>query len=175
MRSSRPAPSRAPPPGTKAWVYRLLLAAARAGDLHGLAALHGPVVDPARFHPGGHARSPGHWSEPPQAWPRRLDGSGRTGPDAATVVDRAVARLPQAERVVLSFRDVAGSEVDETCAVAGVSAAEARALLHRGRSVVRQALENHYADGRRPRERETSQVLARRNRYVRASRVRDDH
>jgi RNA polymerase sigma-70 factor (ECF subfamily) len=45
---------------------------------------------------------------------------------------------------VVEMRDVEGLSADETCAVLGLSPANQRVLLHRGRAAVRAALEVYH-------------------------------
>ncbi len=49
---------------------------------------------------------------------------------------------PERQRAVLMLRDVDGLRADEVCQVLELSAANERVLLHRGRSRLRQALED---------------------------------
>ena len=56
---------------------------------------------------------------------------------------RAIAALPLAQQTVIRMRDVEGCSSDEVCATLEVSAANQRVLLHRARSRVRAALEEH--------------------------------
>ncbi|BCI90200.1 hypothetical protein NIIDMKKI_54060 [Mycobacterium kansasii] len=50
-------------------------------------------------------------------------------------------RLPSAQREVVSMRDIEGWSSEETCEALGISAANQRVLLHRGRAVLRNLLE----------------------------------
>lgn len=53
---------------------------------------------------------------------------------------RALAALPARQRAVVLLRDVTGWSAPEVCAHLGVSAANQRVLLHRGRMQMRRAL-----------------------------------
>jgi RNA polymerase sigma-70 factor (ECF subfamily) len=103
----------------------------------------GPTVDPARFQ-GPDEDHPGHWTSTgaPRSWgqPERavLDGEIRR------VVERALAELPERQRLVVEMRDVEGLSAEETCAALGLSRANQRVLLHRGRAGVRAALEAYH-------------------------------
>ena len=57
-------------------------------------------------------------------------------------VDRALARLPDRERLVLLLLDVEGADRDEACNALGVSATHLRVLLHRARNRLRRTLED---------------------------------
>jgi RNA polymerase sigma-70 factor, ECF subfamily len=103
----------------------------------------GSTVDPARFQgPGGD--HPGHWTSTgaPRSWgqPERavLDAEIRR------VVERALAELPERQRLVVEMRDVEGLSAEETCTALRLSPANQRVLLHRGRAAVRAALEAYH-------------------------------
>lgn len=55
----------------------------------------------------------------------------------------AIDELPDAQRVVITMRDVAGCSPEEVCDTLDVSDGNQRVLLHRARSHVRSALERH--------------------------------
>jgi RNA polymerase sigma-70 factor (ECF subfamily) len=59
------------------------------------------------------------------------------------VIADAIEQLPQAQRLVISLRDVEGWSAEEVCNVLELSESNQRVLLHRGRSRVRAALERH--------------------------------
>jgi len=50
--------------------------------------------------------------------------------------------MPERQRAVVMLRDVDGLRSDEVCHVLELTAANERVLLHRGRSRLRQALED---------------------------------
>lgn len=101
-----------------------------------------PAVDPSRFR-GRDDPFPGHWLSPPTDW-RRLPEERLTSLETLAVVREAIERLPEAQRLVITMRDVAGAESDEVCDVLGISAGNQRVLLHRARARVREALERHF-------------------------------
>lgn len=53
----------------------------------------------------------------------------------------ALAQMPSRQRAVVMLRDVAGMRSDEVCVALGLTAANERVLLHRGRTRLRRALE----------------------------------
>ena len=57
-------------------------------------------------------------------------------------VERALARLPELERMALLLADVEGVERADCCHALGVSATHLRVLLHRGRNRLRRMLEH---------------------------------
>lgn len=137
----------------KTWLFRILVNRARTrGErerrttpLSSLAAGDeeetGPVVLPERFR-GSDALWAGHWAAPPRRWEgeaeqRLLDGETRE------LLEAVIATLPAQQRDVLVLRDVCGLAGAEVCEALGLSEANQRVLLHRGRSKVRAALEQY--------------------------------
>jgi RNA polymerase sigma-70 factor (ECF subfamily) len=98
-------------------------------------------VDQDRFFPPDHARYPDHWAIGPTAWETPEDGllSGET----REVILAAIEELPEAQRTVVTLRDIEGWPADEVCDALEVSEGNQRVLLHRARSKVRTALERH--------------------------------
>ena len=96
-----------------------------------------PAVDPSRFLGADHPRWPGHWSSPPQHWAEEKLSTKET----LQLVERAIAGLPEAQKQVITLRDVEGWSSEETCAALGISEGNQRVLLHRARSKVRARME----------------------------------
>ena len=132
----------------KTWIYRILTNTAKTRGIRegrsvpfsSLAAEDdGPSVDPDRFL-GEESRFPGHWAAPPQRW----EGSERLlTQEALAVIEREIAKLPPAQAVVITMRDVEGFAADEVCNALEISETNQRVLLHRARSKVRRALEEY--------------------------------
>jgi RNA polymerase sigma-70 factor (ECF subfamily) len=138
----------------RTWIYRILTNTAktraereaRSVPFASLAgADDGPAVDPERFLPADHSQWPGHWA----SLPRRFDDvpearllSGET----LAVIEAALDRLPPNQREVVRLRDVEGFTSSEVCDLLDLSEANQRVLLHRGRSKVRQALEDYLSE-----------------------------
>jgi RNA polymerase sigma-70 factor, ECF subfamily len=98
-----------------------------------------PEVDPARF---GRL---GWWRDPPLPWP---SAPQKDQPDAALwrkqlrqLLLRELDELPEKQRAVVMLRDLEELSADEVCAILGLSEANQRVLLHRGRSRLRTAVE----------------------------------
>jgi RNA polymerase sigma-70 factor (ECF subfamily) len=103
-----------------------------------------PAVEPERFNPSG-AAYPGHWTAYPRDW-RRLPADSLLRRETLGVVKRAIEELPDAQRTVITMRDVAGFTAEEVREALDVSDSNQRVLLHRARSRVRAVLER-YLDG----------------------------
>jgi RNA polymerase sigma-70 factor (ECF subfamily) len=135
----------------RTWVYRILVnTAKRRGAREGRTVPwsslttedEGPTVDPIRFRGPGDPFA-GHWREFPAPWP---------SPEQETLADevraqvvRALADLPDRQRVVITLRDVEGYGSDEVCSILDITAANQRVLLHRARAFVRSRLEEYFA------------------------------
>jgi RNA polymerase sigma-70 factor (ECF subfamily) len=95
----------------------------------------GPVVDRARFDAAG------AWMSPPQHWIEDSDDR-MLALGLADEIQQALDALPARQREVVVLRDVDGLSGQEICDVLEISDANQRVLLHRGRSHLRQALED---------------------------------
>jgi RNA polymerase sigma-70 factor, ECF subfamily len=137
----------------KTWIFRILTntASTRAqrerrnvpfSSMNGSDGGNGPSVDPDRFFPPDHSRYPDHWSVGPTPWETPEEGllSGET----REVILRAIEELPAAQRTVVALRDVEGWPSEEVCDALELSEGNQRVLLHRGRSKVRNALEQYF-------------------------------
>jgi RNA polymerase sigma-70 factor, ECF subfamily len=100
-----------------------------------------PSVPPDRFQ-GPHGEYPGHWARPPLDWGPPEE---RLASDAARkVLLAAVAALPERQREVIALRDISGWSSEEVRNALDLSETNQRVLLHRARSKVRAALEQHF-------------------------------
>jgi RNA polymerase sigma-70 factor, ECF subfamily len=103
------------------------------------------AVDPDRFLGADHDRWPHHWATPPRRWdesPERYAESEET----LARVREAIERLPPAQRVVITLRDIYGCDSAEVCNALDLTETNQRVLLHRARSRVRADLESYFAD-----------------------------
>ncbi|MEA2425722.1 MAG: hypothetical protein QOH13_2132 [Thermoleophilaceae bacterium] len=132
----------------KTWVYRIVMNTAKtraqreARSIPFSAAAGGdePSVDPDRFL-GPDQRWPGGWALGPTEWPTPEEEllSGET----REVIMRAIDELPEAQKTVITMRDVEGIPADEVASALEISEGNQRVLLHRARSKVRRAIESH--------------------------------
>lgn len=103
----------------------------------------GPTVDPVRFR-GPDDAYPGHWTSTGAPRPWEQPESGLLNHEIGQQLERALAGLPERQRLVVELRDVQGMSAEETCAALRLSAGNQRVLLHRGRAALRAALEDYY-------------------------------
>lgn len=139
----------------KTWIFRILTNRAKTRairerrtinftELEGPLEPGEPAVDPARFLPAGHPAFPGHWASPLEHWSASAEDAV-VGRETMGVLQRGMEGLPPAQRIVVALRDVHGWPAAEVCEVLGLSEANQRVLLHRGRSRLRAALEAYFA------------------------------
>jgi RNA polymerase sigma-70 factor, ECF subfamily len=98
-----------------------------------------PTVDPRRFRDPGEPYA-GHWRDFPDEW--SSEQPVLADEMRLQVVD-ALARLPDRQRVVITFRDIKGYSSAEVCSMLDISASNQRQLLHRARAFVRARLEDY--------------------------------
>jgi RNA polymerase sigma-70 factor (ECF subfamily) len=100
----------------------------------------GTALDPDRFQ-GKRGERPGWWASPPVAWEdpqSRLEAN-----ETRDVLLRAIRDLPPRQREVITLRDISGWDAEEVRNALDLSETNQRVLLHRARSKVRAALEEH--------------------------------
>jgi RNA polymerase sigma-70 factor (ECF subfamily) len=104
------------------------------------------TVDPARFRDADD-EWPGHWRTDavPEPFPDTPEGSV-LGDELVALARSELDKLPERQRMVVTMRDLLDLDAAEVCALLGITAANQRVLLHRGRAAVRQALEDYVKD-----------------------------
>jgi RNA polymerase sigma-70 factor (ECF subfamily) len=133
----------------RTWIFRILANQARArGTRESRSVPFSSVagdestVDPARFRaPEDHW--PGHWGAFPSPW-SDVPAERLLDVEARSLVAEVIRVLPEAQRAVISLRDVEGFSPEETCELLGLTEGNQRVLLHRARARVRAALEAYF-------------------------------
>ncbi|HKY77408.1 MAG TPA: sigma-70 family RNA polymerase sigma factor [Acidimicrobiia bacterium] len=130
----------------KTWIFRILVNRAKTKGVREQRSVpfsslesseHSePAVDPSRFAPAG------NWAAPPQSW-EGLPEDRLLSAETRSVVDDAIANLPDMQRAVITLRDVQGLSAQEASDVLGLTEGNQRVLLHRARSKVRARLEEY--------------------------------
>jgi RNA polymerase sigma-70 factor (ECF subfamily) len=139
----------------KTWIHRIVLNIARTkgtrehrsvpfSSLASEADAPESAVDPDRFRPAG-APGAGAWASPPVPWDEEPETHLSAG-ETLDVVRRAIAALPPGQQMVITLRDLEGWRADEVCNALELSETNQRVLLHRARSKVRTALEDHFEE-----------------------------
>lgn len=139
----------------RTWVFRILTNQAKTRGIREARTVpwssvvpegQGPTVDPDRFR-GLDDQWPGGWTVEgrPTAWEPSPESAAIAG-EIRGRLTAALAVLPERQRIVVSLRDVHGLSSDEVCDALGITAANQRVLLHRGRAGLRASLEDYYRD-----------------------------
>jgi len=142
----------------KTWLFRILVNRARTraereGRTLPFSALGDAPIEsgesavPAhRFLGATDPQWPHHWASPPKAWGGSPEDQ-LLARETLDLIALEIARLPPAQREVITLRDVEGWSAEEACNVLGITETNQRVLLHRARSRVRGALESHFDPG----------------------------
>lgn len=127
------------------WMYRILANRARTHavrearfvpftDLEADDGLEQETLDAAAFD--GHGR----WRQPPLSWAVRDPEALAVNGQVRDALTSAIDALPPRQRAAVVLRDVEGVDAADTCDILGISEANQRVLLHRGRTRLRAAL-----------------------------------
>jgi len=131
----------------KTWVFTILANRARTRGTREartvpLSALgdreRNGAVDPDRF------LASGAWGEPPFSWRAQSAESVVRARESVAVLEVALSNLPVRQRRVVELRDIEGIDASDVCNLLEITESNQRVLLHRGRSKLRAALEDHY-------------------------------
>ena len=135
----------------KTWLFRILTntaktRAVREGRSIPFSALAGeeedaPSVDPDRFL-GPEERFRGHWAAPPSSWAGEPE-ERLVAAETLDVIRAEIEKLPPAQALVITMRDIEGFGSEEVCNALEISETNQRVLLHRARTKVRRALEDY--------------------------------
>jgi RNA polymerase sigma-70 factor, ECF subfamily len=134
----------------KTWIFRILANIAKTrGERErrsvpfssaARVAADEPSVDPDRFLPASDERGRA-WAIGPIPWPGPEE-SLLSGETRSVILD-AIENLPPAQREVITLRDVDGWSSEEVRNALEITETNQRVLLHRARSKVRGAIEQH--------------------------------
>jgi len=134
----------------KTWIFRILANIAKTrGERErrsvpfssaARAAADEPSVDPDRFLPAGDERARA-WALGPVPWAE--PEASLLSDETLEVILAAIDKLPPAQREVITLRDVDGWSSEEVRNALDISETNQRVLLHRARSKVRGAIEQH--------------------------------
>lgn len=135
----------------KTWIFRILTNRAltratreRRSTPFSAITTEGHAVDPERFIAAGEPAA-GAWREPPQSWsdmPQELLLAAETHDRLLEAIDS----LPDAQRLVITLRDIEGFDAAEVADLLDITDGNQRVLLHRARSRVRELLEPYVTE-----------------------------
>jgi RNA polymerase sigma-70 factor, ECF subfamily len=123
----------------KTWAFSIVSNTAKTRGVRESRSVPFAAVDPDCFQ-GPEDRFPGGWRSFPDTFPEQRLADAETR-DAAL---RGIAELPARQREVITLRDIEGFSAEEACNALGLTETNQRVLLHRARSKVRSALEEHF-------------------------------
>lgn len=122
----------------RSWLFRIVINRAISSGIR--ERTHLPVHDHELEHRDGRFSQDGWWVTPPLHWADEvLDRI--TAPTLVERVHEVIAELPEAQRQVVTLRDVEGLTSAEVCRILDITESNQRVLLHRGRTRIRAALE----------------------------------
>ena len=128
----------------KTWILRIVSNTAKSRLRHesrtvnlGDALEESPIVDPARF------KTNAHWASPPAMWHAETPEALLASAEIQTVISDALKALPPLQRAAVTLRDMQGLSMEVICKVLEVSESNGRVLLHRARSRIQMAIEEH--------------------------------
>jgi RNA polymerase sigma-70 factor (ECF subfamily) len=127
----------------KTWILRIVSNTAKSRLRHESRSvsldgnLDQPVIDPSRFRPNA------HWANPPKMWHADTPEELLSSDELKTCIDKALAALPPMQRAAVALRDMQGLDMETICNILDISESNGRVLLHRGRSSVQMAIEEH--------------------------------
>ena len=133
----------------KTWIFRILINQAKSrgvrerrttpfSSINLQVESDGSAMPAASFLEEGH-RWAGHWAGPVAAW--QVPEDSVVDAELGGLIRRVVDGLPPAQGAVVALRDGQGLSAQEVCDLLGLSAANQRVLLHRGRARLRAAID----------------------------------
>src|SRR3712207_561609 len=132
----------------KTWIFRILVNQAKSrgvrehrtmpfSSLNVRSESEGTALPAECFLEDGH-RWAGHWAGSVTAW--QIPEDSVVEAELGALIRRTIDGLPPAQGAVVALRDGQGLSAQEVCDLLGLSAANQRVLLHRGRARVRAAI-----------------------------------
>lgn len=94
-----------------------------------------------RFQPSG------AWSSPPNQWQEDNPEALLTAEHLQDCLERLMGEMPDNQRALLEMRDAGGIDFDHICNTLGISASNARVLLHRARGRLFRLVDHYQETG----------------------------
>lgn len=128
----------------KTWIFRILINRAMSRGKREKRVVPFSSLAPAgepegEAPPADRFLADGHWATPPRPFEAPADRMALI--EFRARLREALVHLPERQQIVVTLRDVEGLSSDEVCSVLSISEANQRVLLHRGRSAIRNRLE----------------------------------
>ena len=129
----------------KTWIMRIVSNTAKSRLRHESRTVNieDSVNDSGDMISPNHFNERGHWSSPLSVWHTDTPDSMLSGTELQECIDMALKELPPLQRSVVSLRDIQGLDMESICKILDVSESNGRVLLHRARSRIREAIDEH--------------------------------
>jgi RNA polymerase sigma-70 factor (ECF subfamily) len=88
-----------------------------------------------------HFDEAGMWANPPSVWHGDTPDSLLSGSELKDHIDKGLNELPPPQKAVITLRDMQGLDMETICKILEVSESNARVLLHRARSRIREIID----------------------------------
>jgi RNA polymerase sigma-70 factor (ECF subfamily) len=122
----------------KTWLFHIVANRARSTGVRERRTVPVAIEDDSSL-PGGTFTAGGAWAAPPTPWTDEVENR-LVAAEAVERVAASLNELPESQRRVVTLRDVEGLTAEEVCSALGITAANQRVLLHRGRARIRSML-----------------------------------
>ncbi len=129
----------------KTWIMRIVSNTAKSRLRHESRTVNieDSVNDSGDMISPNHFNARGHWTSPPSVWHADTPDSLLSSRELRECIDSALKELPPLQRSVISLRDIQGLDMETICKILDVSESNGRVLLHRARSSIREAIDEH--------------------------------
>ena len=127
----------------KTWILRIVSNSAKSRLRHESRSIStdfsdekfSSMIDPSNF------RSDGHWLIPPNTWHADTPEDILASTQLRKHIDHVFKMLPPLQQAAIALRDMQGMDMESICKILEVSESNGRVLLHRARSVLREAID----------------------------------
>ena len=130
----------------KTWILRIVCNTAKSRLRHESRTINldDPLDESIPMISETHFDGRGHWQTPPNVWSASTPDEIISSTELQKVIDNTLNDLPAMQRTVLILREMQGQDMETICKILEVSESNARVLLHRARSQIREAIDNYY-------------------------------
>lgn len=120
----------------RTWLYRIVVNEAKSRWRDSADRMPFSLDAEVQDDDDGRFDANGSWKVPPALWDCQTPEAILEQESLAACIEKAIVALPGAQRAVLILRDQEQLEFDDICNILGVSASNARVLLHRARNAI---------------------------------------
>ncbi|NOZ53882.1 MAG: sigma-70 family RNA polymerase sigma factor [Gammaproteobacteria bacterium] len=129
----------------KTWIMRIVSNCAKSRLRHESRTVnYGTAIEEATaMLSSNHFDEHGHWATPPSVWHADTPEALVSSTELQHCINNTLDSLPPLQKSVITLRDIQGLDMESICKVLDVSESNGRVLLHRARSQVREAIDQH--------------------------------